>query len=114
MLFLVMLQVDNGGSALIVCREIAQDPLLPNNAILLDVVALDWPVSGKFMDVKNWSVMKSSILNYMMGELKDVPTMTVDMLSGEEKKIPYPPGALPSQPLVTPERAGELTDSPEG
>ena len=113
MVFLVMLRVDNGGSALVACRDIIQDPFLSDHVVLMDVVALSWPFRGKFLDVRRWSVMKSSILNYMCGDLMDEPTLTVDMLGGEGQTVPWPPGSTPSQPLVTEGREGELDKAPE-
>ena len=113
-MFVVTLKVDGGGAAVVACQEIIQDPFLPAHVILRDVMALDWPFRGKFLEVKNWSVQKSTVATYMHGTLKAAPTIREDMLTGDPKMVPHPPGTIPQQTLVTPGQEHRLPEPEDG
>jgi len=98
--FVVMVKVDNGGSALVVCQELRQDPLFPDQVMLMNVQALSWPIQGSWLKVTQWSVKKTSVLNWMAGPLRAEFDLTMDVLEGKQVDLPWPPGTKPSEMLV--------------
>lgn len=116
MVIAVLVKVDNGGTATILCSEMAPDPLFPEKVILKGIVGLTWPTAGKFMKVTQWSVMKDAVLNWMIGPLRDSFDMDMEMLTKGGKDIPLPPGHDPHQDLVNhPEEVAKLVqpDAPK-
>jgi hypothetical protein len=101
-IILVSLKTDDPekGSAKICCDSIKVDPLLPQTHLLLEgIKGLSWPFSGAWIDVQKWSVPRDTILNWMVGPLRDQPSLTVAKLKEEGQDVPHPPGTLPSQDL---------------
>jgi len=100
-LFLVLVKMDNGGSAVVACKELAQDPLFPGKVVLVGVQALSWPFQGQFLHVQQWSIDRDVVLNWMCGPLEQTPELTAELLSGTPQKVPWPPGSKPTSELVT-------------
>lgn len=115
MIIAVLLKVDNGGTATVLCTEVLGDPIFPDKVVLKGVVGLSWPVAGKYMKVEQWSVLKETVLNWMVGPLRDTFDLDMGMLSGDEKELPLPPGFNPHQDLVNhpSEVAGLVVDVPD-
>jgi hypothetical protein len=116
-LFLVLLKTDNErGSVVVACTGLQQDPMFPTHVILENVQALSWPFHGRFLEVQQWSVDKSVIINWMVGPLKQAPDLTPDLLEGKEQDIPWPPKSKPSRDLGDAEalrEAGATAPQPE-
>ena len=70
-LFLVTLKMEGGGSAVVACTELAQDPLFPDKVILGGVHELTWPYQDKTLQVRQWSVNKDRVLYWMVGLIED-------------------------------------------
>jgi len=96
----VLIEVDGGGTAKVICEGQQQDPLYPDKVILQNIQALSWPVGRRFMKVTHWSVPKSLIKNWMAGPIRENFEITPEMLNGEKQQIPHLPGTLPSNPLA--------------
>lgn len=91
----VLMKVDNGGSASVFCQEISPDPMFPGKVVLKNVQGLSWPVSGKWMKVTQWSIDRDAIINWMVGEVRDLFDITPELIEGAEETIPWPPGSQP-------------------
>lgn len=72
MVFLVLLERDGGnGSAVVACEGIQQDPLFENKVVLTGVQGVTWPFQGQVLNVEQWSVDKSVVINWMVGSLQE-------------------------------------------
>jgi hypothetical protein len=91
----VLMKVDGGGTASLFCQELQPDPIFPEKIVLKNVQGLSWPVSGKWMKVHQWSVEKSAIVNWMVGEVRDLFDITPELIEGIEESIPWPEGSHP-------------------
>ena len=96
----VQVKVDNGGSATILCTEVVNDPLFDDQVTLKGLVGLSWPVAGKYMKVEQWSIKKSSVMNWMVGPLRDDFDISLDLLETGEQVVPWAPDSSPHQDLV--------------
>jgi len=95
MIILVSLKTDNAkGSAILACNAIKKDPLLTGNLILEGVRGLSWPFSGAFIKTTQWSVSEKSIHWWMVGQLVEDVSLTLDMLKNADD-IPHLVGTLP-------------------
>jgi hypothetical protein len=111
-IFLVLLKTDGNGSAIVACTELAQDPLFPNQVILGNTQGLSWPFQGRFLGVRQWSVNKDSVINWMVGPLQQAPELTQELLEGKGQQVPWPPGSLPTSELVTDPKALQPREQP--
>jgi hypothetical protein len=114
-MFSVMLTVDGGGSATVLCEGLQQDPLFVDHVVLVGVVGISWPVAERWILVQQWSVKKASILNWMVGEIRHQPELELEALVNGEKAIPWPQGSSPRTTLLNHPEALEraLGDSEE-
>ena len=99
MVIAVLLKVDNGGTATVLCTELKPDPLFSDQVVLMGLIGLTWPVAGQYLKVVQWSVKKESVLNWMVGDLRKTFEIDTQMLEGP-KDIPWPEGSSPHQDLV--------------
>jgi hypothetical protein len=112
-MFLVLVKMDNGGSGIVACKELSQDPLFPNKVVLVGIQALSWPFQGQFLNVQQWSIDKDVVLNWMVGSLEQAPQLTEALLKGGVQEVPWPPGSKPSSDLVTdPNKFKQATQPP--
>jgi len=102
MVIIVSLKTDNsgGGSAKLCCSGIEPDPLLASHVVLKGITGLSWPFSGAWVNVKQWSVPRDTILNWMVGPVQSQPSLTVEILEQRGQDIPHLPGTLPSEDMA--------------
>jgi len=112
MVIAVLLKVDGGGSATIVCNEIVPDPVFPEKVILRGIQAFSFPIGTKWMHVKQWSIDRDVVINWMGGPLRELFELTPEVLqNGGKVEVPWPPGSLPHADLVShPEELAELVN----
>ena len=111
---LVVMKVDNGGTTSVLCTGLLQDPLFPEKVVLDDVQVFSWPFGEKWLKMKQWSVDKDAVVNWMCGEMRDTFEITPELLKGGSGEVPWPPNSSPHSDLVNhPDELEELTSSSE-
>lgn len=98
--FLVLVKADGGGTATVACTELRPDPIFPDKVMLMNIIGVSWPYRNYWLKLENWSIEKSSVLNWMAGPLREEFQMGLDNLQGEPPKTPWAPGSLPNEVLV--------------
>jgi hypothetical protein len=113
---LVLLKMDGGGSGSMLCSGLKPDPIFPEKIVLENVQGFSMPFADGYMKVRQWSLDRDTVINWMVGPVRAEFDISLGMLGGKEKKVPWPPGSMPHTDLVNhPEEVTALVekDGPE-